>query len=58
LESAAALETLASPKNTKTMLGKQHMEARRAEPPIHFHSDFTSLETVPSVMVACHSLYF
>jgi hypothetical protein len=50
LERAAALETLAKPKNTKTMLGKQHMDARKADPPIHFHNDFTSLETVPSVM--------
>ena len=51
LERAAALETLARPKRTSTTLGKQHMEARKAEPPIHFHNDLTSLETWAFSMV-------
>ena len=50
LERAAALETLARPKNTRTTLGKQHIEARKAEPPIHLQRDFTSVEIEPSPM--------
>jgi len=49
LDRAAAVETLAKPKSTRTMLGKQHMEARKADPPIHLHRDLTSCVMLPAM---------
>jgi hypothetical protein len=45
-ETAAAEETLASPNRSKTIEGRQHIDARIAEPEINFHSDFDSSRKV------------
>jgi hypothetical protein len=45
-----AVDTLAKPNITSTTLGKQHMDARKADPPTTFHSDLTSLDATGSVM--------
>ena len=49
-ERAAAVDTLARPKKTKTTLGKQHNEAMNADPPMSFHNERTSLVPVSLFM--------